>query len=264
MRAGPHDFPPEGLSSAAALLDPAMAGLLPHPRTAPRRAQWPRSLHRAALFLGVGSALYWASFALGHQTLWSSGSGAVYLDIILAWLGILVQVAAWPNLWEGLRDLRARRPRDASPVLAWRAFLLGLVLAGAAAVVLPVQYHALASTDAWLLVLYVTVFPFVAWTSVPLLALHGILFGRVAGYLGPRPRHVADLGAGILFAVAAATTALVLEHPGTTAFLDTWRVGQGLLPSAAFAGYALIAVGMTMHAVPATYHVRPGVAEGGR
>src|SRR5437773_528910 len=80
---------------------------------------------------------------------------------------------------------------------------------------------------------------------VPILALHGVLFGRVAWYLESRSRRIADAGAMLLFAVAAATTAVILQNPGETAFVRSWSVGQGLLPAAALGGYVLIALGIT-------------------
>lgn len=233
-----------------------MAGFLPHPRAAARRAAWPRELHRAALFLGVSGALFWSSFAVGRWIVSTPSLGPIYMDLLLAWIAVLVHVGAWPNLWIGLRDLRARQPKDASVVLAWRAFLLTLVLIFAAVLILPLEYHTIASTQAWLLVLYVTAFPYLGWTFVPVLALHGIVFGRVANYLEPRSRHVTDVGALLLFAVAAATTAVILQNPGATAFVRSWSVGRGILPAAALAGYALIALGMTVHAVPVVPRVR--------
>ncbi len=105
-----------------------MTGFFPHPRAAARRASWPRELHRAAIFLGVSGALFWSSFAAGRWIVSTPSFGPIYVDLLLAWVAVLVHVAAWPNLWIGLRDLRARQPKDASAVLAWRAFLLTLVL----------------------------------------------------------------------------------------------------------------------------------------
>jgi len=91
----------------------------------------------------------------------------------------------------------------------------------------------------------VSAFPYLGWTFVPILALHGVLFGRVAWYLESRSRRIADAGAMLLFAVAAATTAVILQNPGETAFVRSWSVGQGLLPAAALGGYVLIALGIT-------------------
>src|SRR2546425_1263512 len=79
-----------------------------------------------------------------------------------------------------------------------------------------------------------------------------VLIGRVAGCLEPRCRYLADTGAFVLFAVAAATTVLVLQNPGASAFVQAWSLGLGILPGAALAGYAMIAVGMTAHLAPIT------------
>ncbi len=239
-----------------------MAGSSPDPRAAARRSPWPRDLHRSAALLGAGSVLYWFSFAIGPTIYWfPSPGGAVYVDLLLAWIAVLVQVAAWPSLWGGLRGLRAHHPRDPSPTIAWRAFLLTLLLSLAAVAFLPIQYHTYASAEAWILVLYVSAFPFLAWTSIPVLALHGIIFGRVANYLDPRAKHLADLGALILFAVAAASTILIVQYPETSIFVRTWSLGRGLLPAAAFIGYGLIAGGMTLHAVPAVARYRVRAAQ---
>ena len=158
---------------------------------------------------------------------------------------MILHVASWPNLWKGLRDLRGRQPRDDHPLIAWHSFLITLVLILAAVVIVPLQYHSLVATDVWFFVVYITAFPYLGWTFVPILALHGVLFGRVAWYLESRSRRMADAGAIVLFAVAAATTAVILQNPGATAFIRSWTVGQGLLPAAAFCGYALIARGIT-------------------
>jgi len=91
----------------------------------------------------------------------------------------------------------------------------------------------------------VTSFPYLGWTFVPILALHGVLFGRVAYYLESRSRRLVDAGAVVLFAVAAATTGVILQNPGATAFVRSWSVGEGLLPAAALCGYVLIASGIT-------------------
>lgn len=228
-----------------------MAGFLPHPRAASRRTSWPRELHRAAILLGASAALFWSSFAVGRWIVSTPGSGPIYLDLLLAWGAVVVHAAAWPDLWIGLQGLRARQPNDGSALLAWRAFLLTLVLILGALIVLPLEYHVIASTEAWLLVLYVTAFPYLGWTLVPVLALHGILFGRVANYMEPRARTVIDVGAIVLFAVAAATTAVILQNPGATAFVRSWSVGRGILPASALGGYLLVARGMAGHAASA-------------
>ena len=227
-----------------------MAGFLPHPRSASGRAAWPRELHRAALCLGLSASLYWSSFAVGRMIIAAPGGGPIYVDLLLAWLAVIVHVATWPNLWIGLHDFRARHPEDGSGVLAWRAFLLTLGLMFAAVVVLPFQYHTITSTDAWLVVIYVTAFPYLGWTFVPVLILHGVLFGRVANDLDFRSRILADAGAVVLFAVAAATTVLMLQNPEALVFLRSWSVGRGILPASALVGYVLIASGMTVQVAP--------------
>ena len=175
---------------------------------------------------------------------------------MLAWVAVLVHVAAWPNLWIGLRDLRVRLPRDGNPIVAWRSFLLTLILILGAVLLLPLEYHSIASTDAWIFIVYVTAFPYLGWTFVPILALHGILFGRVANYLDPRSHYIAIAGAMVLFAVAAATTGVILQNPGATAFILSWSVGRGILPAAALGGYVLIAIGITAHASGARSRAR--------
>ena len=225
-----------------------MAGSFPHPRGTLRRAAWPRQLQRAAILLGASGFLFWSSFAVGRWIVSTSDSGPIYVDLLLAWGAIVVHVGAWPDLWSGLRGLLAQQREETSPVLAWRAFLMTLVLILAALMVLPLEYHVTASPQAWLLVLYVTSFPYLAWTLVPVLGLHGILFGRVASYMEPRARTIIDLGAFVLFAVAAASTAVILQNPGATAFVRSWSVGRGILPAAALGGYLLVAGGMTLRA----------------
>jgi hypothetical protein len=70
----------------------------------------------------------------------------------------------------------------------------------------------------------------------------------VAYYLDPRSRYLADAGAILLFAVAAATTAVILQNPGDTTFVRSWTAGEGMLPGAALGGYVLIALGITTRA----------------
>src|SRR5205807_729158 len=200
-------------------------------------------LHRGALLLGASAAIFWSSFAVGRWIVSTVEFGAIYVDLLLSWVAVLVHMAAWPNLWIGLRDLRGRQPRDDHPVIAWRSFVITLVMILAAVVILPIEYHSLSSTDAWIFVAYVTSFPYLGWTFVPILALHGVLFGRVAYYLESRSRRLVDAGAVVLFAVAAATTGVILQNPGATALVRSWSVGEGLLPAAALCGYVLIASG---------------------
>jgi len=224
-----------------------MAGSFRLSRAARHNAFWPHELHRGALLLGASAAIFWSSFAVGRWIVSTVEFGPIYVDLLLGWVAVLVHMAAWPNLWIGLRDLRGRQPRDDHPVIAWRSFVITLVMILAAVVILPIEYHSLSSTDAWIFVVYVTSFPYLGWTFVPTLALHGVLFGRVAYYLESRSRHLADAGAVVLFAVAAATTGVILQNPGATAFVRSWSVGGGLLPAAALCGYVLIASGITTH-----------------
>jgi len=80
--------------------------------------------------------------------------------------------------------------------------------------------------------------------------LYGVLFGRVANDLDFRSRILADAGAVVLFAVAAATTVLMLQNPEALVFLRSWSVGRGILPASALVGYVLIASGMTVQVAP--------------
>jgi len=229
-----------------------MAGLLPSRPAATSRVFWPRGLRRAAFLLAASVAIFWSSVATGRWSIPIPESGPIYGDLLIAWVAVLVHISAWPNLWAGLRDLRAREPNEPSVLVAWRAFLLTVVVVVAAFAILLFEYRAIVSPDAWIFILYVTVFRYIGWSFVPILALQGVLFGRVAGYLEPRFRHLADLGAFVLFAVAAATTGVVLQSPGATAFAQAWNLGFGILPAAALVGYVLIALGMTAHLAPAT------------
>ena len=230
---------------------PAM-GLLPSRRAATARVFWPRGLRRAAFLLAASVALFWSSVASGRWTISILDSGPVYGDVLIAWVAVLVHVSAWPNLWAGLRDLRARELNEPSVLVAWRAFLLTVAVVVAAIAILLFEYRAIVAPDAWVFILYATVFRYVGWSFVPILALQGVLFGRVAGYLEPRFRYLADVGAFVLFAVAAATTGVVLQSPGATAFTQAWSLGSGILLGAALVGYVLIALGMTAHLASAT------------
>lgn len=225
-----------------------MAGTFPRTLGAYHRGLWPRELRRAALLLGASAALLWTSFGLGRWIVSTPESGPIYLDLLIAWVAVLVHVAAWPNLWVGLRDLRGRQPLDGDSIIAWRSFLMTLIMILSAVLVLPFEYHSASSTDAWVWVVYLTALPHQGWMFIPVLALHGVLFGRVANYLDPRSRGIAIAGALALFAVAAATTAVILQNPGPAAFARSWSVGRGLLPAAALGGYVLIAVGITAQA----------------
>ena len=229
-----------------------MAGLLPSRPAATSRVFWPRGLRRAAFLLAASVAIFWSSVATGRWSIPIPESGPIYGDLLIAWVAVLVHISAWPNLWAGLRDLRAREPNEPSVLVAWRAFLLTVVVVVAAFAILLFEYRAIVSPDAWIFILYVTVFRYIGWSFVPILALQGVLFGRVAGYLEPRFRYLADFGAFVLFAVAATTTGVVLQSPGVTAFSQAWNLGFGILPAAALVGYVLIALGMTGHLAPVT------------
>jgi hypothetical protein len=227
-----------------------MAGFSPSPRPPPPRALWPGQLHRAAAFLAAGSILYWLAFALGGWTIWINNVGVVYMDLLLAWVGVLFNALAWPDLWDGLKGVVATHPGKVDALVARRSFYVSLALIAGAVVILPLQYRAIGPTGLWVLVLYISAFPYLAWLFVPTLALHGILFGRVGNFLDGPSRRMTDAGAIVLFAVAAATTAIVLHAPSTTMFQRSWSVGFGTLPAAACAGYVLVALGLTTRSLP--------------
>src|SRR5205807_437917 len=151
---------------------------------------------------------------------------------VMAGLFLLPRAARRRPFWP--RELRrGALLLGVSAALFWSSFAIGRWI------VFFLEYHSLSATDAWIFVAYVSAFPYLGWTFVPILALHGVLFGRVAWYLESRSRRIADAGAMLLFAVAAATTAVILQNPGETAFVRSWSVGQGLLPAAALGGYVL-------------------------
>ncbi len=227
-----------------------MAGSSATSRVPPSRALWPRQLHRAEVLLAAGSFLYWMAFAFGGWTLWINGLGIVYVDLLLAWVGVLLNTLAWPDAWDGLKGLVAAQPKATDALVARRALYMVLGLVGAGVVLLPLQYRAVGPTGIWVLVLYITAFPYLAWLFIPTLALYGVLFGRVGNFLDPASKRLTDAGAMILFAVAAATTAIVLQQPTSTMFVQSWSVGYGVLPAAACAGYAFIASGVTHHGLP--------------
>ncbi len=190
-----------------------MAGLVPSRRAASGRVFWSCELRRAAFLLAASVALFWSAFAAGRWIIPISDSGPSDGD---------VHISAWPSLWSGLRDLRARQPDEPSVVVAWKAFLLTLVVIVAAIIIVLVEYRAIVSSDAWIFMLHVTVFSYLSWSIVPILALHGVLFGRVAGYLEPRFRYLADIGAFVLFTVAAVTAVVVLQNPEAITFAQAW------------------------------------------
>jgi hypothetical protein len=202
------------------------------------------------VLLSAGAALYWLAFAFGGWTIWVDGIGILYMDLLLAWIGVLLNVLAWPDLWDGLRDLVAGHPQATDALVARRAFFTTLGLVAAAIVFLPIQYHVTSANQIWVLVLYISSFPYLAWLFIPTLALHGILFGRAANFLDAPSRRLAEAGVMILFAVAGATTAVVLANPDATVFVRSWSVGSGILPAAACVGYFLVAVSLTVHSLP--------------
>ncbi len=225
-----------------------MAGSSPTPHDS--RLLWSRELRRAAVLLAGGAVLYWIAFALGGWTIWVDGIGILYMDLLLAWLGVLLNVFAWPDLWDGLRDLVAAHPKSTDAVVARRSFFMTLALVAAAIVILPLQFHVVSANQLWVFVLYISAFPFLPWIFIPTLALHGILFGRAANFLDGPARRMTAAGVMILFAVAAATTAVVLANPDATVFVRSWSVGAGVLPAAAAFGYLLVAGSLSLPPAP--------------
>ncbi len=202
------------------------------------------------MLLSAGAVMYWLAFAFGGWTIWVDGIGILYTDLLLAWVGVLLNALAWPDLWDGLRDLVAAHPQETDALVARRSFFMCIALIAGAVVFLPLQYHVTSASQAWVLILYISAFPFLAWLFIPTLALHGILFGRAANFLDASAKRLALAGVTILFAVAGATTAVVLSNPDATVFVRSWSVGSGVLPAAACVGYFLIAVSLTLHALP--------------
>jgi len=178
-----------------------MRDSIPSRRSSAVRPSWARALQRAALLLATSVALFASSLVVGRWIVSLPGSEIIYGDVLLGWIGVVAYVSAWPNLWAALRDFRARQPGDSNGVVAWRAFSLTLVVAVATVVILLLQYHALASADAWVFIGSWSVLRLAGWALVPTLALHGIIFGRVARSLEPGFQYLTDLGALILFAV---------------------------------------------------------------
>ena len=99
-------------------------------------AAWPRELRRAAAFLATSGVLYWTAFVLEGWTLWIPEFGLLYMDLILAWVAVLLTVMAWPDLWEGLRHLLATHPGAADALVARRSFLMAVLLVVVAVVLL--------------------------------------------------------------------------------------------------------------------------------
>src|SRR5207245_10718024 len=130
------------------------------------RLVWPPGLPRAALRLAASVALFWASVASARRTISILASGPVYGDVLIAWVAVLVHVSAWPNLWAGLRDLRARELNEPSVLVAWRAFLLTVAVAVAAIAILLFEYRAIVAPAAWVFILSATVFRYSGWSFV--------------------------------------------------------------------------------------------------
>src|SRR5947199_8180360 len=101
-----------------------MAGLLLSRPAATSRVFWPRGLRRAAFLLAASVAIFWSSVATGRWSIPIPESGPIYGDLLIAWVAVLVHISAWPNLWAGLRDLRAREPHEPSVLAPSRAILL--------------------------------------------------------------------------------------------------------------------------------------------
>src|SRR2546426_3524496 len=146
-----------------------MADLLRFRRAATDPVFWARDLRRAALLLAASVALFWSSLATGRWIVPIPDSGPIFGDVLIVWLAVVVHVSAWPNLWAGLRDLRARQPNDPTVVVARRAFLLTLVVVVAAIIVVLLEYHAIVSPEAGVVFLYVPLFSYLRWSFLPLL-----------------------------------------------------------------------------------------------
>src|SRR3989442_14630522 len=144
------------------------------------RPSWARALQRASLLLAASVALFGSSLAVGRWTVSLPGSEFIYGDVLLAWIGVVAYVSAWPNLWAGLRDLQARRPTDSNGVVAWRSFSLCLLVAVAPVCVLLLPYHALASADVGIFLVSLATLRFAGCALLAAPPLPGIIFGRVA------------------------------------------------------------------------------------
>src|SRR2546428_195004 len=88
-----------------------MAGLFPSPHPAGGRGSWPPGLHRAALLLPAGVALFWSSLAFRRWVIPIPDFGPVYWDLLVAWVAVLVPLSAWSHLC-GRRDDRRRPPES--------------------------------------------------------------------------------------------------------------------------------------------------------
>src|SRR2546426_10858240 len=144
---------------------------IPMRRASAVRRSWPCALQRAALLLGASVALFGSSLAVGRWVVSLPGSEFLYGDVLLAWIGVVAFVSAWPTLWAGLRDLRARQPADSNGVVAWRAFSLTLLVAGATGGVFVLPYHALPSAAPWVFILSCSRLRFARRVPLPTLPL---------------------------------------------------------------------------------------------
>src|SRR2546426_1237879 len=167
-----------------------MADLLRFRRAATDCVFWARELRRAALLLAASVALFWSSLATGRWIVPIPDSGPIFGDVLIVWLAVVVHVSAWPNLWAGLRDLRARQPNDPTVVVARRAFLLTLVVVVAAIIVVLLEYHAIVSPEAGGFILFVPRFLFLRWSFFPILPPPRVLFCPAARCLRPPCRHL--------------------------------------------------------------------------
>src|SRR3989442_2521664 len=141
------------------------------------RPSWARALQRAALLLAAlllaaSVALFGSSLAVGRWTVSLPGSEFIYGDVLLAWIGVVAYVSAWPNLWAGLRDLQARRPTDSNGVVAWRSFSLCLLVAVPTVVGLLLPYPAPALGHLWIFLAALAIMRFAASPLLPSPALH--------------------------------------------------------------------------------------------
>src|SRR3989442_3456361 len=122
---------------------------IPMRRASAVRPSWACALQRAAVLLAASVALFGSSLAVGRWIVSLPGSEFLYGDVLLAWIGVVAFVSAWPTLWAGLRDLRARQPADSNGVVAWRAFSLTLLVAVATGVRFVLQEQSLPTAGKW-------------------------------------------------------------------------------------------------------------------
>src|SRR3989441_11416300 len=136
---------------------------IPMRRASAVRPSWACALQRAGLLLAASVALFGSSLAVGRWIVSLPGSEFLYGDVLLAWIGVVAFVSAWPTLWAGLRDLRARQPADSNGVVAWRALSLTLLVAGGTGGGLVLPHPALASAGPGGFRLFLVRFRFARW-----------------------------------------------------------------------------------------------------